>query len=120
MSGGREALRLLGLARRAGAVAHGTDATRRAVREGRARLVVTAGDASGTQMRKLQTTLGDRPIPQVVLGDRSALGAAIGSAPVSALAVTAESFASRLAGSSGAAADTPGEGREDGQEACGS
>jgi len=91
-----EALRLLGLARRAGAVAPGTEAVRRAIREGEARLVLMAGDASGVQLEKIRTTLRNRPIPQVTLGDRATLGAAIGMARVAAVAVTSSSFAERL------------------------
>ena len=91
-----ETLRLLGLARRAGAVAPGTDATRRAIRRGEARLVLMAGDASRVQLDKIRKELSNRPIPQVILGDRATLGAAIGKAPVAALAVTDESLATRL------------------------
>jgi len=44
----------------------------------------------------LAGTLGNQPIPQVVLGDRATLGAAIGRSPVSAVVVTEASFASEL------------------------
>ena len=88
-----EALRLLGLARRAGSVAPGTDAARRAVRAGEARLILTAGDASGVQLKKIRSALKNRPIPWGTLGDRATLGAALGRGPVSAVAVTTESFA---------------------------
>ena len=91
-----ETLRLLGLARRAGAVAPGTDAARRSVRRGEARLVLMAGDASGVQLDKIRKELKRRPIPQAILGDRATLGAAIGKAPLAAVAVTDESFATRL------------------------
>lgn len=87
---------LLGLARRAGAVVSGTEAVRRAIREGEARLVLTAGDASGVQLDKIHKTMRDRPIPRATLGDRSTLGAAVGLAPVSAVAVTHPSLAARL------------------------
>ncbi len=92
----RRAYRLLGLARRAGAVAPGTAAVRRAIREGEARLVLMAEDASSVQLGKIQTTLHDRTIPQVFLGDRDMLGAAVGLAPLSAVAVTSVSLADRL------------------------
>ncbi len=91
------AYRLLGLARRAGAVAPGTDAVRRAIREGEARLILMAGDASSVQLDKIRTTLHDRSIPQVTLGDRDTLGAAVGLAALSAIAVTDRSFADQLA-----------------------
>ena len=90
------ALRLLGLARRAGAVAPGTEAVRQAIRAGEAELILMAEDASSVQMAKIRTTLHDRSIPQAVLGDRNTLGAAIGFAEVSAVAVTDRSLADRL------------------------
>ena len=91
-----EVFRLLGLARRAGAVAPGTDATRRAIRRGEARLVLMAGDASRVQLDKIRKELNNRPIPQIIVGDRATLGAAIGKAPMTAVAVTDESLAARL------------------------
>ena len=90
------ALGLLGLARRAGAVAPGTEAVRRAIRDGEALLILVAGDASGVQLKKIRATCVDGSIPRVTLGDRATLGAAVGMAAVSALAVTQESFANRL------------------------
>ena len=89
-------LRLLGLARRAGGIAPGTDAVRRAIREGEARLVLMAGDASSVQLDKVRTTLKNRTIPQAVLGDRNTLGAALGLGPLSAVAVTNASLADQL------------------------
>jgi len=55
-----------------------------------------AEDASSVQLGKIQTTLHDRTIPQVFLGDRDMLGAAVGLAPLSAVAVTSVSLADRL------------------------
>jgi len=91
-----EVLQLLGLARRAGAVVSGTEAVRGAVRQGEARLVLMAGDAAGPQARKVERTLENRPIPRAVLGDRAILGAAVGRAPVSAVAVTGASLAEQI------------------------
>ncbi len=91
-----EALRLLGLARRAGAVVVGTEATRRAVRQGEARLVLMAGDASSVQLDKVRSALRNRPIPRAILGDRATLGGAVGGTEAAAVAVTAESFAEQL------------------------
>lgn len=94
--GADEALRLLGLARRAGAVAPGTDLARRAVRAGEARLILMAGDASEAQLEKVRTVLRSRPVPSATLADRSTLGAAVGRGPVSAVAVTAPSLAEAI------------------------
>ncbi len=93
-----EALALLGLAMRAGAVARGTDATRRAIQDGSASLVVLAQDASSVQQQKVLRLLAHRETPRASVGSRADLGAAIGSAPVSAIAITAKSFAEQVLG----------------------
>jgi len=88
---------LLGLARRAGALESGTGSTQRAVRDGRARLVLLAQDASDVQREKVLKLLRYRETPRAYLGSRAELGAAVGSAPLSAVAVTGEHFARQLA-----------------------
>lgn len=93
-----EALAMLGLAMRAGAVARGTDATRRAIQDGSASLVLLARDASEIQQQKVLRLLEHRETPQASVGSRADLGAAIGSAPVSAIAITGESFAEQVLG----------------------
>ena len=109
MKGSRrtEILRLLGLARRAGLVVFGTEAVRGAIRQGDARLVLMAEDASASQLDKVRRTLVNRPIPQARLGDRAMLGAAVGRGPVSVVAVTVASLAERLRAKLGA--DTVGD-----------
>lgn len=96
MSAPNKVYQLLGLARRAGGVAPGAVAVRHAIREGEARVVLFAGDASSAQLDKIRRTLAGRHVPQVSLGDRSALGAALGMAPLSAVAVTNESLAEQV------------------------
>ena len=88
---------LLGMARRAGALAYGTGSTRRAVKEGRARLILLATDASETQREKVMKLLRHGETPRATLGTREALGSAVGSAPVSAVAVTNNELAKELA-----------------------
>ena len=87
---------LLGLAKRAGMLEHGTESTRRAVMDGRARLVVLARDAAEGQRDKVMKLLRHRATPNATLGTRQELGKAVGTAPVSAVAVTDRGFAHRL------------------------
>ncbi len=87
---------ILGMARRAGALAYGTGSTRRALKEGRARLVLFAQDASETQRDKVMKLLDHRRTPRAIVGTREALGLAVGSAPVSAVAVTDRELAKEL------------------------
>jgi ribosomal protein L7Ae-like RNA K-turn-binding protein len=87
-------LGLVGLARRAGSLAAGVPATREALRGGRARLVLTAGDAAPGQVIKVEKVLG--PVPRRVLGSRASLGEALGMAPVTAVAVTDRGMAEAI------------------------
>ena len=87
-----EALALLGLARRAGAVVKGTDATRRSLRKGEVRLVISAEDGSETQLRKVLPLAKHEEVPVVRLGRRVELGAAVGSGPLTVLVITRASF----------------------------
>lgn len=87
---------LLGLARRAGGVAAGTEAVREAIRDGQARLVVVATDASPAQSAKVRRTLAGHPARLVAWGSRSELGAAVGLAPLSAVAVTHSRLAAEM------------------------
>jgi len=91
-----EALALLGIARRAGAVVKGTDATRRALRTGDARLVIAAEDGSETQLKKVLPLASARGVPWRKLGNRDELGAAVGSGPLAVVAVTHPGFAEQL------------------------
>ena len=91
-----EALALLGIAQRAGAVVKGTDATRRALRKGEVWLVVLAEDGSETQRGKVLPLAGARGVPWRTLGDRVELGAAVGSGPLTAVGVTGPGFAKEL------------------------
>ena len=102
---------LLGMARRAGALAYGTGSTRRALKEGRARLVLFAQDASETQRDKVMKLLRHGKTPRATLGTREALGSALGSAPVSAVAVTDRELAKELAVRLGVEPEIPVENR---------
>ena len=86
-------LELLGLAYRAGAVERGVAATRRALRDGRAQLVLIADDASTSQVKKVMGLMEHRSVPGRRAGGREALGAALGALPLSAVAITRRDFA---------------------------
>ncbi len=103
----RDLMALLGMARRAGALAYGTGSTRRALKEGRARLILFAQDASETQREKVMKLLRHKRTPRATLGTREALGSAVGRAPVSAIAVTDREFAKELVVRLGLESRTP-------------
>jgi ribosomal protein L7Ae-like RNA K-turn-binding protein len=86
-------------------VVRGTDAVRRALRAGEARLVLTAADAAQGQLDKLEGLLRNRDVPRLVSGTREELGAALGSSPLTAVAVTQEGWAVRLQRESAASAE---------------
>jgi ribosomal protein L7Ae-like RNA K-turn-binding protein len=95
-TGSGEVLRLLGIARRAGGVAPGTQGARRALSSGTAKLVVIADDASPVQLKKIESIIRKKAVPRVVLGDRVLLGAAVGEPGLSALAVTDAGLAEQI------------------------
>lgn len=88
--------RILGLARRAGAVVLGAEAAREAVRRGDAALVILAADAAPGQVGKIERLLSHGSVPWRRMGTRAELGAALGSPPVTAVGVTRTGFATRL------------------------
>lgn len=96
MAGSDPALRLLGLAARAGSVVPGTERAREAVRSGEAKLVLVAADASQNSREKILPLLEAKRVPYIVRFDRDDLGAAIGKAPLSAIAITGAQLAERL------------------------
>jgi ribosomal protein L7Ae-like RNA K-turn-binding protein len=87
---------LLGLARRAGGVAAGTDAVRDAIREGSARLVLVASDAAPGQTAKVRRTLAGHSVPHGVWGTRAELGATVGVKTLTAVAVTQPKLAAEI------------------------
>jgi ribosomal protein L7Ae-like RNA K-turn-binding protein len=88
-----EALALLGLAQRAGAVVKGTQATRRSIRAGEVRLIVVAEDGSETQTKKVLPLARSQGVPWRSLGGRGDLGKAVGSGPLTMVGVTDPAFA---------------------------
>ncbi len=91
-----EILGLLGLARRAGAVSPGVDATRRSLGAGDVRLVLLATDVSETQFEKVRRLIGRRRVPVRWVSDRDVLGRALGKSALSMVGVTEGSFAAQL------------------------
>jgi len=102
----RALLDLLGLAARARAFVHGTDATRRGVRDGEVAGVLLAADTSPTQSKKLVPLLEARGVPYAACLTRAEIGAAAGLGAISALGFTDRNFA-RRAMQLAAALDTP-------------
>jgi ribosomal protein L7Ae-like RNA K-turn-binding protein len=95
-NGQSEGPALLGLAERAGALAKGTDAARRALRRGDACLVLLAEDGSEVQRQKLVPLAQRRGVPVRTLGSRAELGAVLGRGPLAAVVVTRPRFAEEL------------------------
>jgi ribosomal protein L7Ae-like RNA K-turn-binding protein len=91
-----QALRLLGLAARAGALVPGTDRVREAVRNGGVAFVLVAADASANSRDKLGPLLDARGVAFLEVFYREELGAAVGRAPLSAVGLTDRSFADRV------------------------
>jgi ribosomal protein L7Ae-like RNA K-turn-binding protein len=92
----RALVELLGLAARARALVHGTDGTRRGIRDGEVAGVLLAADSSPTQSKKLVPLLEARGVPYAACLTRAVIGAAVGQGAVSALGILDKNFARRL------------------------
>ena len=92
----RKVVSLLGFARRARRVVSGADAVKSAVQRQMARLVLTAIDASASSVAKTRAVAaaGGATCRQVL--DEEKLGAAVGGAPRSCVAVTDPRFAEAI------------------------
>lgn len=74
----RSALRMLGIARRAGELAVGSEAVRRGIRAGELALVVVARDAGENARGRVVPPAETGGVPVLELGTRSSLGRALG------------------------------------------
>lgn len=96
---------LLGLARRAGRLCVGSRETRIGLHRGEVRLVILAGDASPRDRERVLRVAAEEGVPTRTLGDRGALGAAIGRDTVAVVGVRdagmAEGLMARLGGNEG-------------------
>ncbi len=89
-------LSLLGLAARGGNVVSGGFATEEAVKRGKARLVIIAGDASDNTDKKFRNSSDYYGVPCVYYSDKQMLGYAIGKGERSCLAVTDKGLADSI------------------------
>ncbi len=89
---------ILSLARRAGAVELGYDASARACLRGRARLLVLASDLGGTARRRAENLAQECGVERLELGDKETLGKALGYRDIGVVAVCDPHFARGLTG----------------------
>ena len=84
---------LLGLAERAGKIASGEFAAEKAVKTGKARLIIVAEDASDNTKKKFQNMCDFYKVPIYFFEDKDTLGHAMGKEFRASLAVTDAGFA---------------------------
>ena len=92
----RKVLGSLGLAMKAGDVVSGEFMTEKSIREGIARLVIVAKDASGNTKKKFADSCHFYHVPYVEFGDKEMLGKAIGKEFRASVAVTNSGFAKAI------------------------
>ncbi|HUC90929.1 MAG TPA: ribosomal L7Ae/L30e/S12e/Gadd45 family protein [Paenibacillus sp.] len=78
MTAKHKALSALGMAMRAGKLATGDETVLKAVKQGKAALVLVAGDASDNTKKKYRDKCATYGVPLLEVFDRFTLGAAIG------------------------------------------
>ena len=84
---------MLGIAAKAGGVASGEFSTEKAVKDGRAYLVIVAADASENTKKNFRNMTDFYEVPMYLYGDKEILGHFIGKEFRASLAVTNEGLA---------------------------
>ena len=87
---------LLGLCRRAGQLEAGAFLTERAIRSGRAKLVLLAEDASDNTKKAINDACRYRRVPVVTVLGKTELGHAVGLEDRVCLCITGDSFAGQI------------------------
>lgn len=88
-----KALSMISLATKAGKTKSGEFMTEKEVKEGNARLVIVAGDASENTKKKFRNMCDFYKVPIYFYGDKDTLGHAMGKEFRASLAVTDAGFA---------------------------
>lgn len=96
MNRDKKILSLLGLARRAGKVVSGEFSVETAIRDGSARLVIVAEDASANTHKLFSDKCSYYHVPRKVFGTKNILGTTLGKEERASVAVKDEGFAANL------------------------
>lgn len=90
-------LNMLGIATKAGKVVSGEFSTEKAVKEGRAFLVLVAADASNNTQKLFTDKCSFYEVPVVICSSKEELGHAIGKMSRASIAITDEGLARAIA-----------------------
>ena len=91
-----KAIALIGLSQKAGKVASGEFSTEKSVKEGKAKLVIVAKDASDNTKKKFINMCTYYEVPYYLYGDKIQLGNAIGKEFRASLAVVDDNLAKAI------------------------
>jgi len=91
-------LSMLGLAAKAGTIASGEFSTEKSVKEGKAFLVIVAGDASDNTKKHFRDMTTFYEVPMYEYSNKERLGHAIGKEFRASLSVNSENFATNIEG----------------------
>ena len=89
-------LNLIGLATRAAKVVSGEFSTEKLIKEGRAKLVIVAGDASDNTKKLFMNRCAYKNVPMYIYSDKLSLGHAIGKEHRASLGISDENFAQAI------------------------
>ena len=89
---------MLGICAKSGRVVSGEFSTEKAVKEGKARLVIAAGDASANTRKAFTDMTTFYQVPFYIYGTKEELGHAIGKEFRASLAITDENLAKAVIG----------------------
>lgn len=92
----KKVLGTLGLAMKAGSVVSGEFMTEKSIRDGKARLVIVAEDASANTKKNFSDSCHYYCVPYVEFGNKDVLGNAVGKTFRASMAVTDKGFATSI------------------------
>ena len=92
----KQVLGTLGLAMKAGVLTSGEFMCEHAIRDGSARLIIIADDASPGTKKKFSDSCAYYSVPMICIADKETLGAALGKKERASVAVLDEGFAGKI------------------------
>ena len=92
----KQVLGTMGLAMKAGLLTSGEFMCEHAIRDGSARLIIIADDASPGTKKKFSDSCAYYSVPMICISDKETLGAALGKKERASIAILDDGFADKI------------------------
>ena len=92
----KQVLGTMGLAMKAGLLTSGEFMCEHSIRDGSARLIIVADDASAGTKKKFSDSCAYYSVPMICISDKETLGAALGKKERASIAILDDGFADKI------------------------